>query len=192
MGGRARRQVISVAVLLLALTAIVGSEEDDDGHADFRWPCDFATEVAPTTALFVHWSNEDEIDFDRPGLAESIWLEDAGGEELPLLRSVRGEGLVALCPEGGLEPDSAYRWNLTSMGFSDHHEHAPRNDVTGWYQFGTGPATDPLGPTTLDRCQHLELPVMVQRAVDEGCDPCREPDDWPGCPAIEDSGEAGR
>ncbi len=192
MGGRAKRQWVSVAVLLVATLGIVGTEEDDDGDQDFRWPCDWAEDVSPGAALVVHWSNEDMVDFDKPGFSESVWLEDAAGTEIPLLRSIRGEGLVVLCPVDGLEPGWAYRWNLTNVGRSDHHEQAPSHDTTGWFQFVVGPGDGSDSSANQAQCDQLALPEQVAVAWTEGCDPCREPGTWSGCSETEDSGEARR
>lgn len=185
MAGIPQRQLLSGAVLVAAMLAILGSEEDHDGTLDFRWPCDFATEHSPGAPLVVYWADQDDIDLTTPGLAESIWLEDASGAEIPLLRSVRGDGLVVFCPQGGLDPVSGYRWNLEAMDHSDHHEWSPRHSLPGWYQLATGPQDGTAEIATQAACDAVVLPDEVLQAWSQGCDPCR---DEGSCSGAHDSG----
>ena len=70
------------------------------------------------------------------GLAEAIHLRAADGGEVELvLASV--DNLLVICPAGGLEPDTEYRWTVDEVEGRHYNHVAPQTVEVGTTRFRT-------------------------------------------------------
>ncbi len=195
MGGRAKRMAVSCAAMALVIVGSVATRPEMPTEWDWRSPCESEVAWAPNAPLYVHWAKEDRVWREGEAFASSIWLQDEHGAEIELLWSTREDGLVVLCPRGGLQPDSRYRWNVEALARSGNHTRIPTHDDGGTWEFETGPADKLPRIETTSACHAHTLPPEVLVAQEHECNPCSPEDTgWSsgwndGCPSPRDTSE---
>jgi len=162
---------------------------------DWRYPCNNTDGWSPNQPLYIHWydsivgRDNSWVDLDAPGFREHIRLMGPDEVEVPLLWSVRDQQLIVFCPQGGLEPHTAYHWVMDDIPSSPQHLPTPEHADRGLYHFQTGPSdTLPIIDTQAD-CNAHDVPEDLQFAATNNCDPCRS--DYASCDARDtaDTGE---
>ena len=197
MGGRSLRVGVSGVVLILASVSAIATRVYGPYDWDWRYPCDGTTGWSSGEPLYVHWAGEGRIEREGDAYASGIWLEDVQGREIELFWSPRDDGLLVLCPRGGLAPESSYRWYVAEQAQSGNHISLPPHDQGGFFTLVTGTSHGAPPVETQEDCDAHELHTEAQLGHENHCDPCLSADtyreygwDWdPVCPRPGDSGD---
>jgi hypothetical protein len=148
------RTKLSILALLLAALGIVATKTGEDD--DWRFPCDGQGGWDPAEPLIVHFDREGRLDPDTPGLLDGIRLLDPDGGELQLVLATHDDGLITVCPIGGLEPETTYTWRIGPFHDSYNHLRPPSwaGETETWFNTGPGWPDDPIS----SQAQCAELP----------------------------------
>jgi hypothetical protein len=162
---RTLRTVLSASALLLAALGMIATSPVED--EDWRYPCNGHDDWDPAEPLYLHFGLEDLLDPDTPGLLEGIRVMDPDGVQAQLVLATAEDGMVVVCPVGGLAPETTYRWAVGPFHESWHHVTPPLWNGATYSEFTTGSGWP--GETIDNRAACAAHPLP--KGMDESCVP---------------------
>jgi hypothetical protein len=170
----------------VSLFAVVATEGQDGW--DRRYPCDEAPAWDPNVPLFIHFETTlSQIPVRSPSFRSAIRVYGPNGEEVDtFVEEVgwRGTGDVAICPDGGLKPNTQYTWTVgpfKNTGNNSINSSSLGSQVRGSWSFVTDDISDNSPITSAAACRGVHSDVYDAL----GCD--TEPDS-----GLWDTGDTGQ
>jgi len=164
-----------------------------------RVPCRAHEGWDPHAPLFLQWPYSERILIEAPGMLDNIRLRDEHGDDVPFHAAALANGIVALCPIGGLLPNTRYRWKVGPFpDRASNHLPIPRFSDEGISYFETGahgikaPISSAAACAQVRTADHFgDNPChLLDSGFDDTADSAFEPADTADTSVADDTGDS--